>query len=427
MPNIIEFTRELKRTSPDYTVYVPKSNDGSTYDTGNEHFLVFDGPDGSLMAVWTQSTREHLPNQRIVFSTSTDKGKNWSVPKLIAGPKPPAEGRLASWAFPMVSKKGRIYVIYNQHIGINDLFTHTTGLMAGIYSDDFGKTWSEPQIMNMPRSKWDNPNKAIPANWIVWQKPLRLSEGKYFVGFTRWVSKEVRNAPPINSWIAEESVVEFFRFENIDENPEIKDIQISNFASNDDAIRVGYPGHPHVSVVQEPAIVKLPDEKLFCVMRTSARSPYYVVSSDHGRTWSKSAPMRYTDKSSAMLHPLSPCPIYQLSDGRYIFFFHNHDGNIGKWGPTDTIHHRRPICICIGEYRPQAKQPIWFSKPKLIMDCEEVALGYKEGRSDMAMYASFTTSSGKDIIWYPDRKFFLLGKIIDQNMTSELHVPEYES
>ena len=40
--------RELQRTDPDYIVYVPKSLDGSTFDTGNEHFLVFDGPKTSL-------------------------------------------------------------------------------------------------------------------------------------------------------------------------------------------------------------------------------------------------------------------------------------------------------------------------------------------------------------------------------------------
>ena len=45
----------LQCTRPDYIVYIPKSMDGSTHDTGNEHFLVFDGPDGSLMTVWTQS------------------------------------------------------------------------------------------------------------------------------------------------------------------------------------------------------------------------------------------------------------------------------------------------------------------------------------------------------------------------------------
>ena len=37
---------ERLRTRPDYTAYVPKSLDGSTHHTGNEHFLVFESPDG---------------------------------------------------------------------------------------------------------------------------------------------------------------------------------------------------------------------------------------------------------------------------------------------------------------------------------------------------------------------------------------------
>ena len=81
----IDVQVELRRSRPDYVVYVPKSLDGSTLDTGNEHFLVFDGPDGSLMAVWTQSTYEGAGDHRIMFSRSTDEGATWSPPRRIAG------------------------------------------------------------------------------------------------------------------------------------------------------------------------------------------------------------------------------------------------------------------------------------------------------------------------------------------------------
>jgi hypothetical protein len=49
---------QLHITKPDYVVFVPAVTDSAVSDTGNEHFLVFDGPDGSLMAVWTQSSVE---------------------------------------------------------------------------------------------------------------------------------------------------------------------------------------------------------------------------------------------------------------------------------------------------------------------------------------------------------------------------------
>ncbi|MHB0937901.1 MAG: exo-alpha-sialidase [Armatimonadota bacterium] len=403
---------EIQRTRPDYVVYRPKSADGSTHDTGNEHFLVFDGPDGSLMVVWTQSTMECQPDQRIVFARSDDEGVTWTAPRLIAGPVPPAAGNMASWGFPLVSASGRIYAIYSKHIGVNDVFNHTTGLMAGKYSDDNGATWSEEQIIPMPRSKWDHPDPAVPANWIVWQKPQRLSEGKYFAGFTRWVSAAVRHQSPVDHWTAVESVVEFLRFENLDDNPDVADIIVSYFMSDDQALRVGYPGHPEVSVLQEPSVVPLPDGRLFTVMRSPRGNPYWTLSADAGVTWSEPQVLRYKDDGVAMLHPCSPCPIYPLGDGRYLFLYHNHDGHFGPWGPFDSQQHRRPIYAALGTFDPHGRQPLRFSAPKLLMDNDGVPLGYRGGRADLAMYASFTVRNGRRILWYPDRKFFLLGKEI---------------
>ena len=51
--NLPDLSIEIKRSKSDFTVYVPKSADGSTFDNENEHFLVFPGPDGSLMAVFS--------------------------------------------------------------------------------------------------------------------------------------------------------------------------------------------------------------------------------------------------------------------------------------------------------------------------------------------------------------------------------------
>ena len=419
----MDIEAELRKTQPDYVVYRPKSLDGSTHDTGNEHFLVFDGPDGSLMAVWTQSTAEGRPDQRIVFSRSDDEGRTWADPMLVAGPKPPEGGGMASWGFPLVSHSGRIYAVYSKHIGVNDIFGHTTGLMAGKYSDDAGKSWSGEQVIPMRRSKWDHPDTSIPSNWIVWQKPLRLSEGKYIAGFTRWVSGAVRHEPPRDHWTAAESVVEFMRFENLDDNPEPKDLVISWHAADDDALRVGFPGHPEVSVVQEPSIVRLPDGALFTAMRSPQGNPYWSQSKDAGRTWSRPEVIHQYDGGPAFLHPCSPCPIYDMGDGRYLFLHHNHDGNFEQWTQWDTTWHRRPIYGAVGVFADGAAQPIRFSKPKLLMDNGGTALGAGGGRADMAMYASVTIRSGVRVLWYPERKYFLLGKRITDEWLDDVEMP----
>jgi hypothetical protein len=412
---------ELKVTRPDFVVFVPSVTDTNVNDTGNEHFLVFDGPDGSLMAVWTQSSAETQPDQHMAFARSTNEGKTWSAPRVIAGPKKPGEGHMASWGYPLVSKSGRIYVLYSQHIGKHDTFFHHTGWLDGIWSDDNGQTWSQPQRVPLARSINDNPDTNMPPNMLCWQKPLRLGKGdRYLAGFTRWTSFAVRKNPT-GSWMSADARVEFMRFENVDDNPQVKDLRISWFASNEKALTVPFPGHPEVSACQEPSIVKLPDGRLFCVMRTAAGSPFWSVSADLGETWTPPRRLLRKDGGEPLLHPLSPCPIYDVGgntagSGRYALFIHNHDGHYQGYGPMDSGFHRRPVFLAPGRFQKGADQPVWFDEPKWFMDHQGVSLGKPgtNGRLDLALYSSFTVRQGVPVLWYPDRKFFLLGRIIGE-------------
>ncbi|MFA6960407.1 MAG: exo-alpha-sialidase [Opitutaceae bacterium] len=417
MPLDLHF--EARRTAPDYFTYLPDASAGLTVaHASNEHFLVDRLPDGRLFAVWTQSSFEGNPDQHIVFATSADDGKTWSAPVTIAGADVAKGLAMASWAFPLVSRGGRLYVIFSRHAGVNDIFTHTTGLMACIHSDDCGKTWSEQTILPMPRGKWDNPDPGIPANWIVWQKPIRIADGRYFTGFTRWVSPAVRPAKPIPKWWAEAAVVEFMRFENVDENPDPADLRITWLMSNEQALQTGLVGHPRVPCIQEPSLIVLPDGRLFCVMRTTLGSPYYSVGSADGSEWRTPEPLRQFDDGPVLPHPLSPCPIYEMEGSGYAFFYHGHNGYFLDKTPSDTSDHRRPVCLARGEFRPTARQPVWFSAPWFFMDNGGVSIL----RSDLALYASVTQSAEGIVLWYPERKFFLLGKKIDRRHFTGLTV-----
>jgi hypothetical protein len=318
-----------------------------------------------------------------------------------------------------LNQSGRLYVLYSQHIGKHDNFVHHTGWLHGIHSDDHGQTWSIPQNIPVARSINDNPDLTMPPNMLCWQKPLRLGKnGRYLAGFTRWTSFAVRKNPT-SSWISADSHVEFMRFENVDDNPAVQNLKIAWFAGNEKALAVPFPGHPEVSACQEPSLVKLPDGRLFCVMRTASGSPFWSVSADAGETWTPPRRLLRKDGGEPLRHPLSPCPMYDVGgntagSGRYALFIHNHDGHYQGYGPTDTGFHRRPVYLVPGRFQPGADQPVWFEEPRLFMDHQGVSLGKPgtNGRLDLALYSSFTVCQGHPVLWYPDRKFFLLGRRI---------------
>ena len=405
---------EIQRTKPDFVVYRPGSLDGSTGDTGNEHFLAFDGPDGSIMAVWTQSTGEGHGDHRIVFSRSDDEGVTWSAPLRLAGPERKGEGRQASWGFPLVSRSGRIYVLWNQHQGLVDFHHQFTGTMDGRYSDDAGKTWSEPETVPMPRSIYDNPDPKMQGNWIVWQKPERLAGDTYLVGYTRWVSPTVRR--PLDrfpdgrprGW-STDSLVEFMRFDNLDDDPDVKDLEISYHAWGEQALRVPYFRDPLNTVAQEPSLVRMPDERLFCVMRTMTGYIWYSVSADRGETWCNPRPLLRRDHGEVIEEPICCCPIYPLAEeGRYFLLHHLRRDRLEY---DDCSHNRWPAYIAVGEFRPEAEQPVWFGESRELMTHDGVGIGPRR-RTDLGVYPSVTNRHGQTVLWHPDRKFFLLGKKI---------------
>jgi hypothetical protein len=336
---------------------------------------------------------------------------------------------MASWAFPMVSKSGRIYVIYNSNQGTKGWIKMHTGTMDGVFSDDHGHTWSAPQNIPMQRSPYDDPEGKVPPEWIVWQIPMHDLEGRHFVGYTRWVNKAKAQRRNVEAWTQIESVCEFMRFENIDDDPEPRNLRISYSAWGDRALRVPHYKYPLLSIAQEPSLVRLPDKRLFCVMRTNTGYVWYSISDDDGETWCNPRPLLRKDHGPPILQPVACCPIYQLADGRYVLLHHNNRGDI-KSKPERTREPRRPAFIALGEFRPGTDQPIWFSQSKQLMDNDGIGVsGRRAGgkarvQVGIGLYSSFTTRDGNNVLWHTDRKFFLVGKRITKDFLADLQVPK---
>ena len=420
------YTDEWRRTDPDLVVHIPAEppRDPEAAD----HVLVDYTPGGDLLAVWTMATKPDRSDFNVVTARSTDGGVNWTRPEPVhpPGPKP---GRVSQFGFPVISRNGRIYVFYNRTTGTG---RPSAANLRCRYSDDDGYTWTEGGVeIPYRRTRFDHPDPGIAATCIVWQKPTRDAKDRPIVPFTRtthpYVLTEV-NADHMGGYVdMGECRCEFLRFDNIDDNPDPKDVKLTWLPDDaDELISVPYSFEPHKSLgytfCQEPGLVLLPDGRLFTEMRTANGNIWYTVSDDDGHTWRPTEVLRYRDGGDPVLNPIAPSPMFSLEDGRYILFLQNHDGfGYGGRGPLD-LNSRRPQFLAVGEYRPDAHQPVWFSEPLFLFDTQKIGV-FPLNFMWLSMYASFTEREGRRVFWYTDRKIFVLGRYITDEMLAGLTVP----
>jgi hypothetical protein len=160
---------------------------------------------------------------------------------------------------------------------------------------------------------------------------------------------------------------------------------------------------------------------MLMVMRTNRGEIWYTVSEDQGESWRPTEPMRHHDHGEILRQPVSPCPVFALRRGDYLLLFNNNDGFVydapGRW----HVRNRRPAYFCRGEYRPDSHQPIWWSRPLLFIDNAGVPWN---GRHEAAPYVSLTEHAGRRVLWYPDRKGFVLGKVVPDRWLDQLSVPQ---
>jgi len=420
-----KITEEWRRSSPDFKVYVPAATEGR--DATNQHFNVVSTPTGTFLAFWTQGSWENAPDQRIVVSRSTDRGGTWSEPVEVDGPQPsdPVGTGLASWEFPIVASHALphgdtcIYCVYNKNVGINDAREGDTGVLRCRYSDDDGLTWSE-KTHDYPIEPCaiSHPDPSVPPVWIVYQVPFVTPEGHVLAGFTHWASNAV---DPGKGMFDRHSEIRFLRFENILTEPDPERMRVTTWPKGPHGLRAPHPQRPGISVAQEPTVQAFSDGRLICVMRTLTGRIYFALSEDDGRSWDEPRPLCYEPGGEEMLNPIAPCPLYRLSDDRYLLVFYKNDGTAnGGRGPTDVKRNRTPAWFTVGEEIPgHPTQPIRFRRPKILVSNDRVPAGPR-GQTGIATYCSFFEYGGKRYFWYPDRKHFLLGKLITDEMLAGL-------
>ena len=434
----IEYASEWKRTKPDVKIYMPEGE--NTFDAANQHFLVSPTPKGTWFATWTRSADEGFENQHIACSRSEDRGRTWSRPVVIDGPEGCEDPKhhaaiqtdgnwyapkvdkdctgIASWCFPLFAPEtGRIYVFYNKCEGLTDFRYDMSGKMCMRYSEDDGKTWSE-RIYDYPivDKAIDNPDPKVNKNWIVWTQPHVMSDGSVIAPYSLWSSPKSPCAGGSESF--------FFHFENILTETDPEKFRIATYPEGPHGLRSPACTKPASSLCEEPVIVELSDGRLFCIMRTDHGIIYSSISSDGGKNWTPPIPLMDEPGGDFMLNPIVPCPLYKLKDGRYLLLYYNNDGSAhgGECpaGYTYFRQNRYPAYLCVAREAPgDPDRPLRFGKPMVFVDTEGIGIG-PGGRTEAATYPSLLEDGADRILFYPDRKHWLLGKTITDEMLAEM-------
>jgi len=303
-------------------------------------------PDGAWVCTMTTGRGvEGQRGQHVVATISDDRGRSWSPPIDIE----PADGPEASWAVPLITPGGRIYVFYDYNgdridrLGDKNIRADMLGWYVFRYSDDGGRTWSARRYRLPVRvTACDRENDWRGQVQILWGicKPIVVGDTVFF-SFTKLGRYMLENG---EGWL--------FRSDNLLTARRPEEIEWRMLPDGEHGIRAPEFG----SVQEEHNIVALANGDLYCMYRTTTGSPCHTYSRDGGRTWTRPVHATYRPGGPRIKHPRA-CPrIWRTSGGRYLLWYHNHGGR--------DFEGRNPAWIAGGLER---NGHIWWSQPEILL------------------------------------------------------------
>lgn len=399
---------EWLRTEPDVVVYTPDILE----EGGNEMVCVEEVPVHNCMfAVWQQNSWEGSSNDRVLYSRSKD-GKIWEKAKMLAGVRP-GKGDVdcvASCPFMAAAPSGRIYVFYIAHTEpIKEIipYDYLTGLLLCTYTDNCGETWSEPVKMKRRWTPWDLPGQEeVQCNAAI-QSPQHLKDGRLLISYTKFVPTQICPDVFPGGQLVRNMRASFAVIENFADSPKPEDFVMTWLP--DDARGLGLGGEEGLmdpmERLEEPFTVELPNGWWFTTVRTLKGSIYYTVSEDEGHTWREPKPMHYTD-GTMFVNPNATPFICDCGDGKYMQLYY------GKCSTYEYMFSfRDKLLQAFGTFAPEDEQPIRFEhKAQLWMQVEAAVGPRMHVTPEINLEGAYTCFRGEPMLWYCDRKHYILGK-----------------
>jgi hypothetical protein len=337
----------------------------------DQPYIVKTGDGAWLCVITTGKGVEGATGQHVITMRSTDRGRTWSKPVDVE----PTDGPEASYAVLLKSPSGRIYCFYNHNTdNVREVKREDRGVYRRVdslghyvfkFSDDHGRTWSARRY-DVPVREFacDRNNVYGGKLRFFWNvgRPLIMGDAAICV---------LHKVGAMGEGFFSQSEGVFLRSEDILSERDPTKIKFETLPDGDVGLRTP-PGGGRVA--EEQTIVRLSDGSLYCVYRTVDGHPCCAYSRDGGHTWTVPAYASYTPGGRLMKHPRAANFAWNCSNGKFLYWFHNHGGvfvrRMGSdWGGGGSPYDdRNPAWLVAGIERdsPQGKVIHW-SQPEILL------------------------------------------------------------
>lgn len=328
--------------------------------------------DGAWLCVMTTGKgSEGAAGQHVVSRRTTTQGRSWEPAVELE----PADGPEASYAVLLKVPGGRIYAFYNHNTDrIREVRREDQGVYRRVdslghyvfkYSDDHGRSWSvRRHVVPVREFACDRNNVYGGRLRFFWNvgRPLIDGDGALLV---------LHKVGAMGAGFFAQSEGAFLRSENLLTERDPEKVTFETLPDGDIGLRTP-PGGGRVA--EEQSVVRLSDGSLYCVYRTIDGWPACAYSRDGGRRWTEPAYASYTPGGRRIKHPRAANFVWNCSNGRFLYWFHNHGGRFiaelgaGGRGGRSPYDDRNPAWLAAGREvdTPQGRRLEW-SQPEILL------------------------------------------------------------
>ena len=343
-----------------------------------------------LCVLTTGVGREGQSGQHVITTRSTDQGKTWSTPVAVE----PSDGPEASYAVLLKAPSGRIFCFYNHNTdNLREVRADDPPYPGGVcprvdslgyfvfkYSDDHGQSWSARRfVIPVREMAIDRENAYGGQVRFFWNvgRPF-IHSGAAFI--------PLHKVGGFGHGFFTRSEGVLVKSENLLTESDPEKCSWETLPNGEAGLRTPPGGGP---IAEEHSFSVLSDGSFFSVYRTIDGHPACAYSRDGGHTWTTPDYLRYAD-GSLVKHPRAANFCWRCSNGKYLYWYHNHGGN---W-----YDDRNPVWLLGGtEVDSPTGRVIQWSQPEVVLydDDPYVRMSYPDLIEESGRY--FLTETQKNV------------------------------